>query len=752
MRLSALVEPLETRQLLSVILHTDQPDYTPNSTAVITTTTDCSPDNNFQPGEVVQFHLDRTDGGTIQSPPAIRTWDVTDGVGGFTPHQDSNGMWWFPDTDGSTDGQIVTSFYVDPRFAGASLQLTATGLTSGAVATTDFTDANTRLTSVPVVAQSGIVTYGTVGSGTFAVTANRSSSGNQSATLYFINGTLPTGFTASFNTTTVNFSGNSSGSTTATLTISTTATYPAGSYNFKVKATDGPNSVTSNNFTFTVNTKALTVTANSTSKTYGQTVTFAGTEFSTSGLVNNDTVTSVTLTSSGAAATATMTAPGPDYAIVPAAASGSGLGNYTISYANGNLHVNAKALTVTANNASKTYDGAVFSPFTATISGFVNGENSSVVSGIAGFTGNATTAVNAGSYTITPTAGSLSATNYNFSAGNLVNGTLTIGKATSTTTATGGSFTYDGTTRTGGSGTVTGAGGLSTSATSLTYTGDQIDAGTYYVTAHYAGDANHLPSDGAAVAIVIDKASSTTTASDAGGTYDGSAFPDTSAVTGAGGLSTVADSLDYHNTDTSTDLGSTAPIDAGHYTVIATYNGNANHTGSSSAVSFTIAKANATFSLTPYSVTYDAAAHTATGTVSAVGPVNQSDLHLGGTTHTNVGSYSDAWVFTDTTGNYNDAAGKVTDAIGKANATVSVAPYGVTYDGKAHVATGKVTGVDGQVLAGLNLSGTVHVNAGTYADSWSFSDASGNYNYAAGSVTDVIRKANAVIIVSPYNE
>ena len=78
---------------------------------------------------------------------------------------------------------------------------------------------------------------------------------------------------------------------------------------------------------------------------------------------------------------------------------------------------------------------------------------------------------------------------------------IVINKATSTTTTVGaGPFTYDTTTHAGGSGTVTGAGGLSTSATSLTYTGDQINAGTYYVTAHYAGDANHEPSDGAVVA------------------------------------------------------------------------------------------------------------------------------------------------------------------------------------------------------------------------------------------------------------
>ena len=56
--------------------------------------------------------------------------------------------------------------------------------------------------------------------------------------------------------------------------------------------------------TLTVNAKTLTVTATDRTKTYGDAVTFAGTEFTTNGLAGSDSVTSVTLTSSGAAATA----------------------------------------------------------------------------------------------------------------------------------------------------------------------------------------------------------------------------------------------------------------------------------------------------------------------------------------------------------------------------------------------------------------------------------------------------------------
>jgi hypothetical protein len=96
-------------------------------------------------------------------------------------------------------------------------------------------------------------------------------------------------------------------------------------------------SITYSNGTLTVNAKAASVTANNTNKTYGDTVTFAGTEFSSSGLVNGDMVTNVTLTSAGAAAAA----PAGSYDIVPSAATGGTFtaANYAISYANGTLTV-----------------------------------------------------------------------------------------------------------------------------------------------------------------------------------------------------------------------------------------------------------------------------------------------------------------------------------------------------------------------------------------------------------------------------
>ena len=65
--------------------------------------------------------------------------------------------------------------------------------------------------------------------------------------------------------------------------------------------------------------------------------------------------------------------------------------------------------------------------------------------------------------------------------------------------------------------------------------------------------------------------------------------------------------------------------------------------------------------------------------------------------------------------------------------------YSVTYDASPHVATGVAKGVGGVDLSSeLKLTGTAHVNAGSYTDDWEFTDTTGNYNNASGTVTDTI--------------
>ena len=200
--------------------------------------------------------------------------------------------------------------------------------------------------------------------------------------------------------------------------------------------------ITYQNGTLSVNPAALTITANNRSKTYGQVVVFAGTELTPSGLQNSETVGSVTLSSSGAAATASVA--GSPYAIVPSAATGGTFSpaNYTITYQNGTLSVNPAALTITANNRSKTYGQVVvFAGTEFTASGLQNSET--VGSVTLSSSGAAATASVAGSpYAIVPSAptgGTFNPANYVIT---YADGTLTVTPALLAVTATGPTKTY----------------------------------------------------------------------------------------------------------------------------------------------------------------------------------------------------------------------------------------------------------------------------------------------------------------------
>ena len=261
-----------------------------------------------------------------------------------------------------------------------------------------------------------------VGAATLAVSANN--------TNRFYGATNPV-FTASYS----GFvNGDNAGvlSGSPSLTTSAKTNSPAG--NYTITNTAGTLSATNYTFNFTngllaVNPAALTVTASNQSKTYGQTLAFAGTEFSASGLWNQDTVTGASLSSTGAAAGASVN--GSPYNIVITNAAGTGLTNYSIGYVNGQLTVSAAALGVTANNTNRLY-GAANPAFTVTYSGFLNGDTAGVLSGAPSLITGAKTNSPTGAYTITNTTGTLSATNYVF---NFTNGTLTINPAALTVAA-----------------------------------------------------------------------------------------------------------------------------------------------------------------------------------------------------------------------------------------------------------------------------------------------------------------------------
>jgi hypothetical protein len=164
--------------------------------------------------------------------------------------------------------------------------------------------------------------------------------------------------------------------------------------------------------------------------------------------------------------------------------------------------------------------------------------------------------------------------------------------------------------------------------------------------------------------------------SDGGGTYDGQPFAATATITGTNGipgssLEGVTPSLTYYTGGSAagTPLAG-APTNAGVYTVVASFAGSADYTSASAQTSFTISRANPTIAVTPYSVTFDGQAHTATSTATGVnGEDLRAGLDLSSTTHTSAGSYSDTWTYTDSTGNYNNAGGTVSDSIQPATYT-----------------------------------------------------------------------------------
>jgi len=108
---------------------TDKPDYAPSETAYITAT-------GFQVGESVEFLVLHIDGkpntGNGHTP-----WTVTDGG----PN----------DNDGQADGNLETSWFVDPDDSFNSVfELTATGQSSGITASHTFKDDTPVPTDVQV--------------------------------------------------------------------------------------------------------------------------------------------------------------------------------------------------------------------------------------------------------------------------------------------------------------------------------------------------------------------------------------------------------------------------------------------------------------------------------------------------------------------------------------------------------------------------------------------------------------------------
>ena len=196
------------------------------------------------------------------------------------------------------------------------------------------------------------------------------------------------------------------------------------------------------NSTLTISKAPLTVTANNASREYGDRQPGLGHAL---GFKNGETLA----TSGSPGRPAARARPRPRWSLastypIVCTIGTLAAGNYSFGpFVNGALTITKAPLTVTANNASREY-GDANPAFTATLSGFKNGETlaASGVTGAASCTSAATASSGASppTYPIACTIGTLAAGNYSF--GPFVNGALTITKAPLTVTANNASREY----------------------------------------------------------------------------------------------------------------------------------------------------------------------------------------------------------------------------------------------------------------------------------------------------------------------
>jgi hypothetical protein len=186
--------------------------------------------------------------------------------------------------------------------------------------------------------------------------------------------------------------------------------------------------ITTQTATGTISPVALVVTAVTDSKTYDGTTsstatpTFQVTGLAADTLFDGDSFASL---SQAYQARTVLGSNGSTLAASYVLNDGNGGADYSVTTHTATGTITPAPLTVQANNVSAVY-GSALPAFTYSITGFVGGDNSTMVAGAPALSTTAAAGANAGAYPITLAAGTLSATNYTFPAADLLGGTLTV--------------------------------------------------------------------------------------------------------------------------------------------------------------------------------------------------------------------------------------------------------------------------------------------------------------------------------------
>ena len=270
--------------------------------------------------------------------------------------------------------------------------------------------------------------------------------------------------------------------------------------------------------------------------------------------------------------------------------------------------------------------------------------------------------------------------------------------------------------------------------------GAPITAGTYTVVASFAGSANYTSATSTPVTFTVAQATPTVSVTDAGGTYNGATFPAFATVDGDSSLEGVSPTVTYYagNIASGTPL-SGPPITAGTYTVVASFADSTDYgSATSTPVTFTIAQATPTVTVTDAGGTYTGSAFPATAKVNgqnSLEGVSPTFTYYAGTDTTGsplsgapitAGTYTVVASFLGSTDYGSATSTPATFTIAQATPTVTVMDAGGTYNGATFPATAKVNGQDSlegisptfTYYAGTNTASTplsgAPLNAGTY--------------------------------------
>ncbi len=442
------------------------------------------------------------------------------------------------------------------------------------------------------------------------------------------------------------------------------------------------------------------------------------------------------MTSPGAPAPA----PAGSYATnVAATASDQG---YRLVLVPGVLTVNKAALSVVVDDKSKTY-GQANPPLTATYTGFVLGQDASVLGGA--LTTDATRTSDAGAYVITGDA--LTSTNYAIAS---TDGTMTVGKAALSVVVDDKSKTY-GQANPPLTATYTGfvlgqdasvlGGALTTDATRTS------DAGAYVITGDALTSTNYAiaSTDGT---MTVGKAALSVVVDDKSKTYGQANPPLTATYTGfvlGQDASVLGGALTTDATRTS---------DAGAYVITGDTLTSTNYAIASTDGTMTVGKAALSVVVDDKSKTYGQANPPLTATYSGF-VLGQDASVLGGALTTDATRTSDAGAYvitgdTLTSTNYAIASTDGTMTVGKAALSVVVDDKSKTY-GQANppltaTYTGFVLGQDASVLGGaLTTDATRTSDAGAYVIT---GDTLTSTNYAIASTDGTMTVGKAALSVA----